>query len=118
LVVWILTPAEVESIASRVGDEYETLVYVLGYCAIRAREVVALRRKNVNIVRSGLRIMESATEINGRIEFGATKNRRSRSVTVPKFLMKRIGEHLDRYAVHDPDALMLGSPRGCPLRVL
>jgi integrase len=60
--------------------------------------------------------MESATEINGQIEFGPTKNRRNRNVTVPEFLMKRIGEHLDSYAVHDPDALMLGSPRGGPLR--
>jgi integrase len=33
-----LTPAEIETIASRVGDEYETLAYVLAYCAIRAGE--------------------------------------------------------------------------------
>ncbi len=78
-----LTPAEVESIADRVGDEYETPVYVLAYCAIRAGEAVALRRKNVNIVRSELRIMESSTEINGRIEVGATKNRRSRTSPFP-----------------------------------
>jgi integrase len=112
-----LTPAEVETIASRVDDEYETLVYVLGYCAIRAGEAVALRRKNVNIVRSELRIMDSATEINGRIEFGPTKNRRNRNVTVPKFLMKRIEEHLDSYVAQDPDALVFGSPRGGPLRL-
>jgi integrase len=112
-----LTPAEVESIADCVGDEYETLVYVLAYCAIRAGEAVALRRKNVNIVRSELRIMESATEINGRIEVGATKNRRNRNVTVPKFLMKRIEEHLDSYVAQDPDALVFGSPRGGALRL-
>jgi len=112
-----LTPTEVETIADRVGADYETLVYVLAYCAIRAGEAVALRRKNVNIVRSELRIMESATEISGRIEFGATKNRRNRNVTVPKFLMKRIEEHLDSYVAQDPDALVFGSPRGGALRL-
>ncbi len=71
----------------------------------------------MNIVRSELRIMESATEINGRIEFGPTKNRRNRNVTVPKFLMKRIGEHLDSYVAQDPDALVFGSPQGGPLRL-
>ena len=54
-----LTPAEVETIASCVAHEYEALVYVLAYCAIRAGEAVALRRQNVNIVRSELRIVES-----------------------------------------------------------
>ncbi len=112
-----LTPAEVKAIARRVGNEYETLVYVLAYCAIRAGEAVALRRKSVNMVRSELRITESATEINGRIEFGATKNRRCRNVTVPKFLMKRVEEYLDTYVAQDPDALVFGSPRGGPLRL-
>jgi len=112
-----LTPAEVESIASRVEDQYEVLVYVLAYCAIRAGEAVALRRRNVNIVRSELRIVESATEINGRIEFGATKNRRNRNVTVPKFLVKRVEEHLNSYVAQDPDALVFGSPLGGPLRL-
>jgi len=112
-----LTPAEVESIANRVEDQYEVLVYVLAYCAIRAGEAVALRRKNVNIVRSELRVVESATEINGRIEFGATKNRRNRNVTVPKFLVKRVEEHLTSYVAQDPDALVFGSPLGGPLRL-
>ncbi len=112
-----LTPAEVESIANRVGDEYEALVYVLAYCAIRAGEAVALRRKAVNVVRSELRIVESATEINGRIEFGATKNRRNRNVTVPKFLMKLIEERLESYVAQDPDALVFGSPHGGALRL-
>jgi len=63
------------------------------------------------------RVPESATEINGRIEFGPTKNRRNRNVTVPKFLMKRIEEHLDSYVAQDPDALVFGSPQGGALRL-
>ena len=112
-----LTPAEVEFIANRVDDEYEVLVYVLAYCALRAGEAVALRRKAVNIVRSELRIVESATEINGRIEFGSTKNRRNRNVTVPKFLMKLIEERLDHRVAKDPDALVFGSPHGGALQL-
>ena len=112
-----LTPAEVETIASRVGDEYEALVYVLAYCAIRAGEAVALRRKSVNIVRSELRIVESATEINGRIEFGTTKNRRNRNVTVPKFLMRLIEQRLEHDVAKDPEALVFGSPQGRALRL-
>jgi integrase len=112
-----LSPAEVEIIANRVGDDYETFVYILAYCAIRAGEAVALRRKSVNIVRSELRITESATEINGRVEFGTTKNRRNRNVTVPRFLMKRIEDHLDRSVAQDPDAIVFSSPVGGPLRL-
>jgi integrase len=112
-----LTPAEVEMIASRVGDDYEVLVYVLAYCAIRAGEAVALTRQNVNIVRRELRIVESATEINGHIRFGATKNRRNRNVTVPRFLMKLMEDHLERYVGEEPDALVFGSPHREPLRL-
>jgi integrase len=112
-----LTPAEVETIANRVGDEYEALVYVLAYCAIRAGEAVALRRQNVNIVRGELRIVESATEINGHIRFGATKNRRNRNVTVPRFLMKLIEVHLERYVPEEPEALVFESPNRGPLRL-
>jgi integrase len=71
----------------------------------------------VNIVRSELRIVESATEINGQIRFGATKNRRNRNVTVPRFLMKRIEEHLERSVAQNPDALVFSSPVGGPLRL-
>jgi len=112
-----LTPEEVETIANHVGDEYEALVYVLGYCAIRAGEAVALRRGNVNVVRGELRIVESATEIGGRVQFGPTKNRRNRNVTVPRFLMKLIEEHLERFVAQESDALVFGSPHGGPLRL-
>jgi integrase len=111
-----LTPSEVDFIGGRVGDEHETFIYVLAYCAIRAGEAVALRRKNVNIVRSELRIVESASENNGHITFGPTKNGRKRDVTVPKFLMKRIEDHLGNVG-QDPDALVFTSPEGGPLRL-
>lgn len=112
-----LTPAEVETVASAVGDKYETFVYVLAYCGIRAGEAVALRRKNVNLMRSELRIAESATEVNGVMEFGATKNRRNRNVTVPRFLVTRLEEHLTRFTDHDPEGLVFEAPGGGPLRL-
>lgn len=78
---------------------------------------MALRRKAVNTVRSELRIVESATEINGCIEFGSTKNRRNRNVTVPRFLMKLIEERLKHHVAKDPDALVFGSPHDGALRL-
>jgi integrase len=78
---------------------------------IRAGEAAALRRKNVNFVRRELRIVESASEISGRVTFGPTKNGRKRGVTVPKFLMRRIEEHLDSVG-REPDALVFTSPDG------
>jgi integrase len=81
-----------------------------------ARAEIALRRKNVNIVRRELRIVESASENNGHITFGPTKNRRKRDVTVPKFLMKRIEGHLGDVG-QDPDTLVFTSPEGGPLRL-
>lgn len=112
-----LEPDELEFAASRVGGEYETLVYVLAYCGIRSGEAVALRRKSVNIMRSELRIAESATEINGRLAFGSTKNGRERTVTVPKFLMKRIEDHMAVHVGEEPAALVFQSPQGGPLRM-
>jgi integrase len=113
-----LTPAGVEAIPGRARDEYGALVCIRAYCAIRAEEAVALRRQNVNVLRSERRIVESATEINGQIRSGATRNRRSRNVTAPGFLMRLIDEHLEPFVPEGPEAPMFGSPHCEPLGLL
>lgn len=100
-----------------VGAEYRSLVYVLGYCAIRAGEIVALRRKTVSMMRNESRIFESATEVRGAFEFGTTKNRQNRTVTLPRLLVELLEEHLSDFTDSHPDALVFSAPGGEPLQL-
>ncbi len=112
-----LTPTEVDDLAAAVDDRYETLVYTLAYCGLRAGEATALRRNRVNLLRAELVVAESATEVHGHLVFGETKNRRMRTVGVPPFLRHKLEGHMETYSTPDPSSLVFTSPDGGPLRL-
>jgi len=112
-----LISSEVMSLADEIGDQYRALVYVLGFCGLRVGEAIALRRSSINLMRSELRVTESATDVNGRLIFGSTKTRQARTVAIPAAVQFELERHLETFTAPAADALVFTSPHGAPIRL-
>jgi len=108
-----LTHDEVAQLARACGDlagrVYELLVLVLAYGGLRFSEAAALRVKDVLPDRCRIIVAESATEVEGRIEWGDTKTHAQRTVALDEGLIDLLVEHVEG---KPPDALLFPSRRG------
>jgi integrase len=110
-----LTADQLETLADSIDPRYRVLVLVAGYSGLRAGELAALRVKHLNILRRTVRVAESATEVQGRLEWGPTKTYESRTVTLPRSVVEELAAHLAGQA-HDLEALVFTAPEGGALR--
>jgi integrase len=110
-----LSAAEVERLAEAIVPPYGVLVRFAAYTGLRAGEIAALRVKRLDLLRGSVRVVESATEVGGRLMLGPTKTHADRTVRLPRFLREELAAYLaDR--PRDPDAFLFTAPRGGPLR--
>jgi integrase len=116
---WFLSATEVRELAEKIDPHYRTLVYTAAYTGLRAGELLALRRQDVDLLRGSVRVRRSLKDVNGRLEFGELKTTGSRrDVTLPRFLRELLAEHLSQPTPggSGPDALVFASKTGQPLR--
>jgi integrase len=99
---------------------YKLPVLLTGYCGLRAGELWALRRGDVDPLRGKLYIRRAikdadATDPNER--FGPPKNGKPRTNSLPKFLRDMLAEHLARPSRggNDPEALLFVSVQAADL---
>lgn len=90
-------------------DEYGLLVRLDAYTGLRAGELAALKVGRLDFLRGRVEVAESATEVNGRLMFGPTKNYQRRTVPLPPFLRDDLAAYL-RGRHGDPEALVFASP--------
>jgi integrase len=95
--------------------EYGLLIRFAAYTGLRAGEIGALRVRRLDFLRSTVEVAESATEVNGELVYGPTKNYHRRSVPLPPFLRDDLAGLL-RSRPHDPDSFVFTAPEGGPLR--
>jgi integrase len=110
-----LTASDVEVLVGAVAPGYRALVYFLAYTGLRFGEAVALRVRRLDLLRGTCEVVEAATEVGSRLEWGPTKTYERRTVRLPRFLCEELAAHLtgrDR----DLDALVFTAPMGGPLR--
>ncbi len=112
-----LDPQQVETLAGEIGDEHETLVYMLAYGGLRIGEARALRRSRVNLMRGTIDVKESVTFRGGHFVFSPPKNDKERIVTIPRFLTALLEEHLDTFTGTEPDSLVFRGRDGEPPRL-
>jgi integrase len=112
-----LTQSEVERLVEAMPDRYRALVLAGAYAGFRWGEAAGLTRRNVDVLRSRLRVVNTAVEVRGHVTLGQEpKTRRSRrSVPVARSVMRQFEEHLAAYVGPEPDALVFTAPRGGPL---
>ena len=92
------------------------MVEIMAYGGLRIGEVLALRRKAVDLLGCRLIVSESLTEIGGQFTFGPTKTHQVRSVPLPRSLLHDLEEHLASRVVPTTDALVFTSLTGGPVR--
>ena len=92
--------------------DYGLLVRFAGFTGLRAGELVALRRKRLDLSRR-VEVRESASEAYGALQIVATKTYESRTVPVPVSLTDELTEHV---AGLQSDDFVWRSPQGGPFR--
>ncbi len=93
--------------------EYGLLVRFAAYTGLRAGELAALRACRLDLLRRRVEVIESVSEVRGRLVFGPTKTYQSRSVPLPRFLCDEIAPAL---ASKDPASFVFTAPEGSALR--
>jgi integrase len=123
-----LSAAEVRKLAEGIHPHYRVAVYVAAWCGLRAGELWALRRDDVDLLRGTLRVDEALKEINTTaesmaedkgIQFGPPKSAAGhRTLTLPGFLRELLRDHLSQPLPggDGPEALIFTTERGRPVR--
>jgi integrase len=106
-----LTPSEVACLADGITPRFRLMVYVSSYVGLRAGEVEAVRRKDVDLLHSRLSVVLALKDINSTSEniadeekgliFGTPKNGETRLVVIPRFMHPMFEAQL---AADDPPA--------------
>jgi integrase len=110
-----LSAAEVERLAEAIVPPYGVLVRFAAYTGLRAGEIAALRVKRLDLLRGTVRVVESASEVGGRLIVGSTKTHAERTVRLPRFLRDDLAAYLAARP-HDPEAFVFSAQRGGRLR--
>jgi integrase len=89
-------------------------ICVLAFTGIRFGELTALRVSRVDLDRRRLHIVESASEVGGRLVWSTTKNHQTRSVPVPPALIPDLARMCEG---KQPADLVFTPPSGSPMRL-
>ena len=81
---------------------------------MRAGELGALKITRVNLLRSTLDVIESASEVRGRLVAGPTKTGKSRTITLSRSLTEVLGRHIEQYP--SSDGLVFTASEGGAMR--
>lgn len=90
------------------------VVAVLGLTGLRFGELAGLRVRRVNFLRRRLEVVETLTEVGGRVVVGTPKTHQHRSVPFPRQLGPRLTELCKG---HGADDYVFRAPEGGPLRL-
>lgn len=123
-----LSAAQVRDLAEAMPERYRVAVYVAAYCGLRAGELWALRRMDVDLLHNELHVRQALKDINTSSEhlsakekgllFGPTKTHAARKLSLPSPIAAMLAEHLTGSVPGGagPDALIFTAPEGGPVR--
>ena len=112
-----LSQLEVERLVDEMPRQYRALVLVGAYAGLRWGEAAGLRRRDIDPLRSRIRVTSTAVELRGRVTLdNEPKTTRSkRSVPIARSVMRRLEQHLSEFVDPTFDALVFTAPGGGPL---
>ena len=90
-----LSADEVGVVAEAIDPQYRTLIYTAAYTGMRAGELGGLERRDVDLLRGVIHVRRALKDVNGKLELGPTKTHATRTVSLPKFLVEMLREHLN-----------------------
>jgi integrase len=108
-----LTHGEVATLAADIDDRYRALVYVAAYTGLRARELMALRRSHVDLLRRTITVVEQVQYIGGRHVVSPPKSAAGRrSVALPRLVADELDQHMRGVEGRGPEAVVFPAPEG------
>jgi integrase len=112
-----LTVPQVYALADAIAPEFRALVLAGTFCGLRLGELLALRRRHIDLLHGRLTVAEQAQELrDGTVWFGPPKTEAGRrTVAVPPHVLPELEFHLDSYVGSGPDALLFAGPDGDPV---
>lgn len=110
-----LSAAEVADLAEAITPRYRVFIYTAAYTGLRAGELGALRRRDVDLLHGTITVERALKDVGGHLIFGQTKTAKVRRVGMPKFLVEMLTEHLEALD-GGPDSLVFRGRDGGPLR--
>ena len=112
-----LSQSEVERLGDEMPRQHRALVLVGAYAGLRWGEAAGLRRRDIDPLRSRIRVTSTAVELRGQVTLdNEPKTTRSkRSVPVARSVMRRLEQYLSEFVDPSPGALVFTAPTGGPL---
>ena len=86
---------QVLALAEAVGPRFRVFVLTAALASLRWGELVALRRRDVDLRAGLLHINRALMESGGHLEFTLPKNSRTRVVVLPNLLVQELAAHLE-----------------------
>ncbi len=114
----LLTIAQVYDLADACGARYRAMILLACFCELRWGELVALRRRDVDLRTATVHITRQLTEVTGQPPFfGPPKTAAGRrQVTMPSTVLDELRTHLDAHTAAGEDALLFTAASGNLLR--
>lgn len=114
------TPAsvgQVFALAEKVPARYKALVVVAAFSSLRWGELVALRRRDVDLDAGVIRVTRSLAALRVGLAFGPPKSEASkRTVAIPEHATEAIEIHLKEFVADGLDAIVFTGAKGGLLR--
>ena len=95
-----LTHEQVAQLANE-SREHRVLVLLLAYCGLRWGEAIALRVKDLDLLRRRLTVVQNAVQVDQVVNVGTPKSHESRAVPVPEFLTFELAGQCEGKALDD-----------------
>lgn len=111
----VLTPEQVEQLASAMPAPYGLLVRVLAYSGMRIGEVFALRRRHVDLLGRAVIVEASVQDTGTLLIIGPTKTYQHHRATLPASVLAELEAHLAALPAN-PEALLWPARTGGPMR--
>lgn len=109
-----LSPDQIATVADAHDQRFRAAILTDAYTGLRAGELWALKVERLNLLRRSLEVVESLSEVRGRLVTGPTKTNKRRRVSLPPFLVDALAEHIKRYPSRD--GYVFTATEGGPVR--
>ncbi|RFZ08109.1 site-specific integrase [Mycobacterium marinum] len=109
-------PASIEQLATieeTMPDQYRLMVPLAAWCALRFGELVELRRGDIDLEESVVKIQRAAVRVDGGWLVGDPKSDAGvRDVAMPPHILPAVKAHLDRHVARGGNALLFPAKNG------
>ncbi len=108
---------DVGNLHASMPERLQIVVSLATWCQLRRGEILGLRRSDVDLANSSLRIEQSRVFLSDESSIVKSPKTRAgrRVIAIPRTVSDELEEHMARYVAKDPDALLVTNTRGVPV---